>query len=181
MPGRTLVAALLVTGLAATLASCGGGATPAPSPVPSAPVASRLPSPSAGSTVEASPSAEPNASSGPSAIPSTSQTQTEWGTIWDAVPADFPEAAGAQEAIADGPASLAYDVDGPADAVATELQGSMEVAGFSTLSLAGPLEDDGWTLDSVGDPLECLIRTTIVPMGAITRVTVLYGAACPAP
>ncbi len=81
----------------------------------------------------------------------------------------------------DRPASLAYDVAGGAAAVATELQAELELAGYSTEAASGPLEDGSRSIDSVGDPLDCRVQTTISPRGSTTHVTVLYGVACPAP
>jgi hypothetical protein len=60
----------------------------------------------------------PPVTSGPSDLPSgspaTGQTDTEWGRIWDSLPAGFPAVAGskASEEAATGPASATLVADG---------------------------------------------------------------------
>jgi hypothetical protein len=114
--------------------------------------------------------------------PQTGQTDTEWGRIWDEVPAGFPRYPGsttADDATPD-PASDRYVVSGAeAQQIATWMQGALETATFTTEALSGPFEDGSLVLDSVGDA-GCRIQTTIAPLGGMTFVTVLYGAACPA-
>jgi hypothetical protein len=131
------------------------------------------------SATTASPTA---AASGPSVPPQTGQTDTEWGRIWDEVPSGFPRYPGsttADDATPD-PASDRYVVSGAeAQQIATWMQGALETATFTTEALSGPFEDGSLVLDSVGDA-GCRIQTTIAPLGGMTFVTVLYGAACPA-
>jgi hypothetical protein len=173
---RTVTAALLLSA-AGLLAGCGGGATPTPaSPTPSA-GDSPGPSTAASPSPSAVPSPGPSVSGSPS--PTVGQTTTDWGVIWDAVPATFPRYVGGETVEPDQPASLAYDVDAPAETVTTDLQASMESGGFSTDSLSGPFEDGSRVIDSTGEPPACHVRTTIAPLGATTRVTVLYGVDCP--
>jgi hypothetical protein len=119
-------------------------------------------------------SAEPGASG------SITQTDAEWGRIWDALPAGFPRYPGATPAddAAAAPASARYEVSGSdPEEIAAWLQAAMETARFST-DVSGPLEDGTMTLDSVGDA-GCRIQTTIAPLGGMTFVTVLYGSDCP--
>jgi hypothetical protein len=130
------------------------------------------------------PSAEPASSQpGPSsAAPAVGQTDTDWGRIWDAVPAGFPRYPGSTPADDAGPepASARFAVAGgdPA-AIATWMQDALETATFSTLGLNGPAEDGGYVIDSTGEG-QCRVQTTIAPLGDITFITVLYGADCPA-
>jgi hypothetical protein len=118
----------------------------------------------------------------PSSAASTAagQTDTEWGRIWDKVPAGFPwypGAAPADDASA-APASLRYVVSGgDPEAIAAWLQAGLKTATFST-DVSGPLEDGSFALDSDGDA-GCRIQTTVAPLGGMTFVTVLYGASCP--
>ena len=134
------------------------------------------------STPSSSPSAPPSASveASPAASSTVSQTDTAWGRIWDALPAGFPRYSGAAPAddASAAPSSGRYAVAGgdPED-IAAWLQAAMETATFST-DVSGPLEDGSFSLDSVGDG-DCRIQTTIAPLGGMTFVTVLYGAACP--
>ena len=120
---------------------------------------------------------EPGTSDGPPA----GQTDTEWGRIWDGVPAGFPTYPGstiADDASSD-PVSARYAIIGadPAE-VASVLQAALETASFGTEGLSGPLEDGSFVLDSVGEG-ECRIHTRIAPMARLTFVSVSYGAACP--
>jgi hypothetical protein len=77
------------------------------------------------------------------------------------------------------PVSARYAVpDGDAQAIATWMQDALEIATFSTLGLNGPMEDGGYVIDSTGEG-DCRIQTTVTPLGDVTFITVLYGAACP--
>lgn len=168
---RVLLVAISVI-LAATFAACdGGSASPSPSGGPTATDAPPTPQ------VSVSP-VEPGRSSAPPA----SQTETDWGRIWDALPAGFPRYPGGTTAdgATPGPVSAAYVVPG-ADAatIADWMQTTLETATYSTEALSGPLEDGSYVLDSVGET-DCRIETRIVPLDEMTLVTVLYGSACPA-
>ena len=135
-----------------------------------------LPTVNQGATPTAVPT-DPGAT--PPGSPPT-QTDTEWGRIWDGLPVDFPTFPGASPTeTGEGPASAILDA-GDADPreVATFYQSALEIAGFSTLSLSGPREDGGFELESVGETT-CRVRTTITPLGTSTFVTILYGADCP--
>ena len=109
------------------------------------------------------------------------QTDTSWGRIWDALPNDFPLPAEFQPAeTGGGPASATMDVPGSVTATVAFLQSELEVAGFRTESLSGPLEDGSQVLESFGEG-GCRIRSSVAPLGGVTILTVLYGAACPFP
>jgi hypothetical protein len=123
---------------------------------------------------------EPSPDPEPGASGSITQTDTEWGRIWDALPAGFPRYPGAAPAddAAMAPASARYQVSGSdPETIAAWLKAGMETARFRT-DLSGPLEDGSLSLDSVGDA-GCRIQTTIAPLGGMTFVTVLYGSDCP--
>jgi hypothetical protein len=109
-------------------------------------------------------------------------TETEWGTIHDALPPGFPRYPGSTPTeTGAGPASAVFDAPADVSTVTTWLQGALEGAGFSTLSLSGPSEDGSMEIESVGPvTAQCRVRTTVAPLGGSTIVTVLYGAVCPA-
>jgi hypothetical protein len=108
-------------------------------------------------------------------------TQTDWGTIRDALPPGFPRYPGSTPTeTSGGAASAVFDVPVDVTTVTTWFQGALEGAGFSTLSLSGPSEDGSMEIESVGPTTQCRVRTTVAPLGYSTIVTVLYGAACPA-
>ena len=110
------------------------------------------------------------------------QTDTDWGRIWDTLPAGFPPVAGStpSDEAAAGPASANLVVEGnAAKAIATSMQAALEGAGFRTAGLSGPLEDGGYVLDMTGPAAGCKIQVRVAPTGGLTTVTILYGAACP--
>jgi hypothetical protein len=180
MPRRSravspLLPALVLIGVVG-IAACGSASSPTPSA--STPVAS----PSATAPVSPSlPTTRPSSGDEPSASPVVGQTQTEFGLIWDALPAGFPAYPGSQPTdTGDGPASGRFSVPADVATVAPFLQAALEGAGYSTLDLSGPFEDGSMTIESVGpESLDCRVQTTIAPAGDTTLVTVLFGAACP--
>jgi hypothetical protein len=148
--------------LALAVAGCGPNATPPPSSAPTEAPASAAPS---GSSEDAG------------------QSDSEWGRIWDALPATFPRFPGSSIADATGPepVSARFAVpDGDAHAIATWMQDALETATFSTEAMNGPFEDGGYVIDSVGEG-ECRMQTRIAPEGGTTFIEILYGAGCPAP
>jgi hypothetical protein len=114
--------------------------------------------------------------------PAGGTTQTDWGTIRDTLPPGFPRYPGSTPTeTGAGAASAVFDAPADVSTVTTWLQGALEGAGFSTLSLSGPAEDGSMEIESVGPTTtQCRVRTTVAPLGSSTIVTVLYGAVCPA-
>ena len=111
----------------------------------------------------------------------TSQSDTEWGRIWDALPAGFPLYPGgtAAEDAGIGPASATYAIEGgDPEEIASSMQQALETATFSTEALAGPLEDGRFVLDSVGDG-DCRMQVEAIPQGGLTFIVIRSGAACP--
>lgn len=166
---RTCLAAVLF-GIALA-AGCASPVEPSPSSTP------RPATPSPGSTpilvtTAPSPTPTPAATAG--------LTETTWGTIWDALPPGFPRYPGSTPTeAAGGAASAVFDVPADVQTVTTWLQAELERAGFSTFTLSGPAEDGSMEIESVGLVDECLVRTTIAPLGGSTIVTILYGGSCP--
>ena len=141
---------------------------------------------SAGSSAPPSPSSTPLARVTPTAAaPSqgaTSQSDTDWGRIWDSLPSGFPTIPGStpSEEAASGPASATFTVNGnAAKAIATTLQTQLAATGYTTVALGGPLEDGTYTLDMTGQPAGCMLQVRAAPLGSVTTVTILYGATCP--
>ncbi|CAN5527700.1 hypothetical protein BH20CHL7_BH20CHL7_13910 [soil metagenome] len=164
---RRLVPAVLIPILAVALAACGPDAS-TPDPITATPT---MAGPTTAATTAATTAPDP-----------ASQTETDWGTIWDGVPEGFPRFPGSTSAD-DATGSQASDryvvADGDATEIAAWLQTSMENATYSTEGLSGPFEDGSFVLDSVGEA-GCRIQTTVAPLGGMILVTVLYGADCPA-
>ena len=178
---RPPVPVLLLATLAVTLllAACGPASstatnTPSIAPTVAPSTSTTGEAPSAAASQDASPSA-PSAAGG-------TQSDTEWGRIWDDVPSGFPRYPGSSVAddTSPEPVSATYAIAGGGDPaqIASWMQAALETATFSTEALSGPLEDGSFVLDSVGEG-GCRIQVAIAPMGGLTFVTVRYGAACP--
>ena len=144
---------LLLAGVLLLLAAC-SGSTGVDEPLASAAEATPPPTlaiPSDLPSVQAVPETDK-----PSAAeePAVTQTDTEWGRIWDALPASFPVYPGAvetEEAGGGEPVSATFSSAAAADELATWMQSRLELATYSTEALSGPLEDGSFVLDSVGD------------------------------
>jgi hypothetical protein len=138
--------------------------------------------PSASPRATASPAASAAASVPSSPAAAAGQTDTEWGRIWDSLPAGFPTISGAtpSEEASTGPASAILAIEGgDPKAIATTLRAQLEAAGYTTEGLNGPGEDGGFVLESTGSAAGCKVQATVAPLGGLTTVTILYGAACP--
>ena len=166
---------LLTLPVAFVMVGCG---TAIPSTTGSAGAPSTAPSATTGS--EAPTGTSPGGA--PSGSLAAGQSDTDWGRIWDSVPAGFPRFPGstrADDAAAD-PVSARFAVPGgDPRAIATWLQDALEQAHLDTVGLNGPAEDGSFVLDSVGDG-QCRVQTTVAPLGDMTFITVLYGSDCPA-
>lgn len=151
------------------LAACTSGSTASSTTIPS-------------TGVSASSVASAVRTDAPSVGPKVLQTDTAWGRIWDGLPSGFPLYPGAtpDQAAAGGPASAVFVVTGHgAKDVAAFLQTKLQKTGFTAVGSSEPLEDGSVVLDMTGAPHGCMLQVTVKPTGALTSVTVLYGAACP--
>lgn len=173
---------LLLAGVLLLLAAC-SGSTGVDEPLASAAEATPPPTlaiPSDLPSVQAVPETDK-----PSAAeePAVTQTDTEWGRIWDALPPSFPVYPGAVETEEFGGDNAAVSAvftvaETGTDEIVTWMQQRLELATYSTEALSGPLEDDAFVIDSVGDA-GCRIETTVKPAGGLTFISVRYGADCP--
>ena len=118
----------------------------------------------------------------PGLTPGAGQTDTEWGPIWEDVPAGFPPPPGGQPVEADtGPVSAAWTV--PAAALPNPREvAQLYVDAFAAAGYGGgrdgPLEDGSYTTWA-SNGYGCDILVTALPRGEETLATVLYGAGCP--
>ena len=150
------------------VSACTTDSTTAPPPS-----GSPTPTPSAPTPIPTDPDATPAPS-----VPS--QTDTDWGRIWDGLPAGFPEYPGAAPSeTGEGPASAILDVGDvePAE-VASYYVPALERLGYITVAQSEPLEDGGIEVEWTGEGT-CAIRMTATPAGGTTLVEVLYGSDCP--
>jgi hypothetical protein len=179
---------ILVWATALMIAGCGGGsgasgiADPLPSAVEATPDLSLTPDDSSPDRLTPDPVPVTDTPAATEA-PTTSQTDTDWGRIWDDLPAGFPvypTAVRSEEAGGGEPVSATFTIPGAEEVadVVGWMQSELELATYSTFALSGPLEDGGYVIDSVGDG-DCRIETRIAPTGGVTIVTVRYGADCP--
>jgi hypothetical protein len=173
VPSAALLCALL-------LAAC--GVTTA-TPPPTAPAGSAPPATSA-----SSPNLTPVPGGSTATVPpaggsAATQTDTDWGRIWDTLPAWFPVPPDAvpTETGEEGAVSASLAAGGSAQSVATFMQTGLTGAGFSVESLEGPAEDGSLTLNAVGPDPACKVQLRVRPLSGTTNLVVLYGAACPAP
>jgi len=169
---RGIAAAVVVFAAAFVLALAGC----APSPTASPSAASQT------SPVSSTPTG--TASAVPTSAPATppSQTDTEWGRIWDGIPPSFPVPPGAargEEPVE--PVSAALDITGvdagkPVD-VAQFYADALQSMEFFP-GTEGPLEDGSYVVNAVRGPT-CDVQVRVGPLGSLVRVTILYGAGCP--
>lgn len=130
---------------------------------------------SAGPTDVPGTSAEPGGSAG-----EPSQTDTDWGRIWDALPPTFPTPPDSMpsEPIGRGPSSGDLSV-GAAPAEVAEFYDRALGEGGYVSSVQGPLEDGSFVVDATGVAAGCQVQVTVTPLSGVTHVTILFGAACP--
>ncbi len=161
-----IVLALLAVACTAT------GATPVPSAAPSAAAAtSTSPSPISDGV---------GGSPHPIGSPTQTDTQTEVGRIWDAVPSFFPRISGAVATeTGGGPSSGTFAVGTDLAAAVATMKAGLQALGYN-VDVGTPLEDGSIVLDAGGgeDP-DCRIEVRFTPLSGTITEAVLYGAACP--
>jgi hypothetical protein len=141
------------------------------------------PTPAAAATSSGASASQSGASAGSSEL-AAGQTDTDWGRIWDALPADFPSYPGATpaEGAAAGPASAVLAVPGnEAKTVVEWMRTKLEGVAYTTEALSGPLEDGSFVLEMTGSAAGCRVQVSVGPLGGLTTLTVRYGASCPQP
>ena len=116
----------------------------------------------------------------PGLVSPPTQTDTEWGRIWDALPPSFPLPPDAVPAeTREGPVSASMGVGAAGQPTATFMESALLGAGFSIESTEGPMEDGSITINAVGPDPACQVQVSVRPLSGLTNVVVLYGAGCP--
>ncbi len=163
----------LVYALAAAVMICAAGCGPATPTLPTAtaPLGSPTSSPRSPATSPSPATSTVGAAtptSGPT-VPTT--TQTEWGLIYDDVPARFPRMIASQPTeTGAGPASAVFAVPARTADAAAWYSAALPAAGYPVEGTSGPYEDGGFVIDATGP---------VAKMGTATVATILFGAACP--
>jgi hypothetical protein len=151
--------------------ACGpAGPSPRPSATLPASVEPSLTPVPGGSTAE-SPS--------PAQVTQTN-TDTEVGRIWDALPKSFPRIPGAITIeTTSGPTSGTFAVGTSLDDAVATMRTGLTALGYN-VDVGSPLEDGTVLLDAGGgeDP-ECRIEVRFTPLSGTITMAVLYGSACP--
>ena len=165
---RSIVPVLAIVSLLVAACGYGGDGTQSGSPG-SVPVAT---TPDDTDSPDATESIDPN-------LPPKSETA--WGPIWNAIPPSYPVPDGAEAADPDhGPVSGAYTVASSVAApraIGEFYRDALDEGGFGGTGLDGPLEDGSFTVWSASG-FGCDSLVTILPRGAESLITVLYGAGC---
>ncbi|HEX2756635.1 MAG TPA: hypothetical protein VHM48_14295 [Candidatus Limnocylindrales bacterium] len=148
--------------------------------------------PSASTTLK--PSASPRASASPhlTAVPGgpaspvagasvgpPTTTETEFGTIWDALPPSFPRLPGQEPAdTGAGPTSGSFALNMTAAAASQAIAAALKALGW-TVDVGSPLEDGSVVLDATHAPAGCKTEVRFTPLSGTVIMSVLYGASCP--
>jgi hypothetical protein len=162
--------AFAVLAIAVPLVGCGAGPSSSGAGPGAASQTHRPPTPVPTTPASGTPKSPPASAVG--------QTKTDWGRIWDEVPASFPTYPGAEPTEpAEGPASASLALPaGSADA-ADWYANALRVLGYR-VDESSPLEDGSSTIDATGRPPDCHVRITVTPRGTVLFATILYGASC---
>jgi hypothetical protein len=106
-------------------------------------------------------------------------TETEFGTIWDALPADFPKLPGQEPAeTGAGATSGSFAVNLDAAGASQAMAAAMRASGW-TVDVGSPLEDGTVVLEATHAPAGCKTEVRFTPTSGTVVMSVLYGASCP--
>ena len=149
--GLALLLPILAIGCL-TFSACSPSATP--SPLSSAPAGPSLTPVPGGS----------NATSPPSSGEPPTQTDTEWGRIWDGIPPSFPLARGSVPTeTSEGPASATIALGMPVEQAADLVEAGLIERG-SRVDRGEPSEDGSVVIDAVGPEPTCEIQVRLTPV-----------------
>ncbi len=106
-------------------------------------------------------------------------TTTEFGKIFDALPASFPKLPDQEPAdtIA-GPTSGSFVANTTVAAAAAAIRAGLTAQGW-TVDVGSPLEDGSVVLEAAGPTSGCKTEVRFTPLSGTVIMSVLYGASCP--
>ena len=156
-------------GIALVAAGCGSTAPATTRPSASAPLGSpRLTPVPGGNASPVAPSVQ---------LPTT--TDTEFGTIFDALPPSFPKLPGQAPAeTGAGATSGSFAVNLSAAEASASLASALAEAGWG-IDVGSPLEDGSVVLHATRAPAGCKLEARFTPLSGTVIMSVLYGASCP--
>jgi hypothetical protein len=107
-------------------------------------------------------------------------TMTEWGEIWDDVPASFPRKSGSEPTeTGAGPASAVLIVPASTQDAAAWYGAALPRAGYPIEATSGPYEDGSYVIDATGVGPGCRVQVSLAKQGTATVATIFFGAGCP--
>jgi hypothetical protein len=125
------------------------------------------------------PSPSPSSATASPAATLPTTTETDWGTIWDTVPPDFPVPQGAEPLDVGEAVSVAWSTAGRPAEITAGMVTALEAAGWSIEGASDPYEDGSQVIDAVRGAPACRTQVTVAPRGDEILVMVRLAAACP--
>jgi len=108
------------------------------------------------------------------------QTDTEWGRIWDALPPSFPLPGGSVPTETGvGPVSGTFAVGGSAEQAAEFVMVGLVRGRYTIEARSNPAEDGSVVIDAVGAAPGCRVQVRLTPLSGTTHMVVMFGAGCP--
>ena len=122
----------------------------------------------------------PTPESPPSSSELPTQTDTEWGRIWDALPPSFPVPEGSVPTeTGEGPVSATFAVGAAAEQAAEFVIAGLMRERYAIEGRSNPLEDGSVVIEAVGAASDCRVQVRLTPLSGTTHMVVMFGAGCP--
>ena len=106
-------------------------------------------------------------------------TDTDFGTIFDSLPASFPTLPGQEPAdTGAGPTSGSFALNVTPQQAMLAMRAALAGADW-TVDVGSPLEDGTVVLEATHAPAGCKTEVRFTPLSGTVIMSVLYGASCP--